>query len=146
MSFFQGHYGNTSEADRQNSLRKVFHFDCKCSACSNHYPTAQDLPKTYSAEGSKYSGSSEVTQELKLKFDKENERMNTELFEKLNSSDLDGMIELYCQKTDMAKNVNLECPHLIYEMGKAGLCDCLWLKYGNRGQGFRQEMPAGVFK
>jgi len=65
--------------------------------------------------------------------DLDNDNMNKVLFEKHHNSDLDGMMEIYCQKTNMANKVNSMFPNLLYEKCKAGLSDCFWLKYYNRG-------------
>ena len=141
----KGHYGNTTKADRQEVLKKVFHFECQCLACTDDYPTEFDLPQTYSSEDSRYNTTATVDQQLRLEMDNADQKMNEVLFNKLQKSDLDGMIDIYCKKTDMAHQARLLCPHLLYEKCKAGLSDCLWLKYGNRGPGFRQKIPVGIY-
>ena len=119
--------------------------ECLCLACTDDYPIDMDLPNKYSSQDSRYDTAATVDQEARLQMDHDNDKMNKALFERLEQSDLDGMIDIYCKKAGMANEVCLRCPHLLYEKCKAGLSDCLWLKYGNRGQGFRQKIPAGIY-
>ena len=52
---FQGHHADMVKSARQRALKKVFHFDCCCTACADDYPLAANLPNTYSASQSCYS-------------------------------------------------------------------------------------------
>ena len=145
---YQGHYGNTTMVDRQKVLKQMFHFDCQCLACIHDYPRAEKLPKTFTSSESKFEGSHPHPPSISQLTDAEkmHEAMNQELFDKLEKTDLTGMIDVYCQRTNLAKKVGLKSPHLIYVMARAALTDCFWLKYGNRGWDFKQDMPFGIYK
>merc|ERR1712062_509951 len=34
--------------ERQETLQNIFHFQCRCTACENNFPTATDLKRTFS--------------------------------------------------------------------------------------------------
>ena len=142
---YQGHYGNTAKADRQKVLKQMFHFDCQCLACIHDYPSADQLPREYTSPESTFESFKEGTTSI-LDVEKEHEAFNQELFDKLEKCDLDGMIDIYCQRTNLANKAGLKSPHLVYVMARAALTDCLWLKYGNRGWDFKQDMPFGIYK
>ena len=72
--------------------------------------------------------------------------MNEKLFEQLERSDLSGLIDVYCQRTNIAKEAGLQSPHLIYIMARAALTDAMWLKYGNRGWDYKVAMPYGIYQ
>ena len=141
---YQGHFGNTSKTDRQKTLREMFHFECQCLACSNDYPLAEHLPKTYSCPESVYQQELDSTQLASIEED--HKKLNDELFDRLDKADLGGIISTYCKRTDLASKSGLKSPHLLYVMGRAALTDCLWLKYGNRGWDFKQSLPYGIYK
>jgi len=54
----QGHFGDTPLEKRQEVLREMYNFSCTCEACTNNYPLAKDLPKTYAETMTKSSSKS----------------------------------------------------------------------------------------
>ena len=45
---YQGHFGDTTKEARQRILEDVFHFRCRCTACVNNFPLANEIPDTFS--------------------------------------------------------------------------------------------------
>ena len=45
---YQGHFGDTTKEARQQILEDVFHFRCRCTACVNNFPLANEIPDTFS--------------------------------------------------------------------------------------------------
>ena len=126
---YQGHHGDTDKDRRQKVLKGMFHFDCCCHACQNDYPKATCLPSTY-LELIK-EGDGEIRKQALRQRDEEHKKITDKIFDVVDANDVDGAINLYCERLRLAKNF-LDPPHLIYLMGRAALMDCLWIKYGNR--------------
>ncbi len=103
----QGHFGDTPLEKRQELLREMYNFSCTCEACTNNYPLAKDLPKTYAETQS----SSKNIDELK-ELDSKNLKLGEKIFDALEENDLCQIEELYCQRLQLACQ-HLPNPHMI---------------------------------
>ena len=72
--------------------------------------------------------------------------INEKLVRQMRQSDLDGVIESYCQRANLAKEIQLQRPHNVYLVARVALTDCLWLKYGNKSWNFRDKMPHTIYE
>ena len=55
---YQCHFATTPKDQRQSTLQKVFHFQCRCNACEKDFPLANRLPRTYIDTAALFSGKS----------------------------------------------------------------------------------------
>ena len=55
---YQCHFATTPRDQRQSTLKKVFHFQCRCNACEKDFPLANRLPRTYIDTAALFSGKS----------------------------------------------------------------------------------------
>ena len=45
---YRAHFSEQPREKRQSILNRIFHFQCRCTACVNDYPLGDEIPRTYS--------------------------------------------------------------------------------------------------
>ena len=45
---YRAHFSEQPREKRRSILRRIFHFECHCTACVSDYPLGDMLPRTYS--------------------------------------------------------------------------------------------------
>ena len=108
----------------------MYNFSCTCEACTNNYPLAKDLPKSYVETLTQCPSKS--IDDLK-ELDSKNLKLGEKILDALEDNDLCQIEQLYCQRLQMACQ-HLSNPHMIILSNrlKQGYFHNLhWRQFGN---------------